>query len=1162
MGKYLSWLGGMSSEKEPAESNPEIIALRARAIYLAALTTKKSGPRLPIPFLNYEAYRDTIDNVKDVLNKVSDNIIDFQNQILARKEEERRIQSEQAINENILKTGKLLEEYIRAQATLQQSMSAQFNEVFEEKKKNIEELQNQEKKLNTMLSEQRTSVKTQVDKYKQAVEMWKDNETLNVCLSIASSLFAFGFAFETPSSAIVALESLGKMAQRIQKAVNVFDTLIAVYKEVQQIPKNPQMVIDALEGASQGLDSLSTMQWDELKINMDACLNNGPPINAKNDLSAAFAVLVLRGKALIQVQNQLQSELCELAAASRQARTHEEQMKRLNKLHINFQAKPSDLDIEAIDLVGLTGSLLFFQRQMMLIMASTVVIQDRALQYEYLRPPTQIKSFNMIDLQLAILAQSQSINQGLTVQPTPQLHTGPIIYEIHGVPSNYVINNNRYTFEISFSAKEFAMFNYVRVDSLRVEVGGIQSTKSGKYYSELYFLGDPFYDRGFDGEPLTFQTTQRMYTTLNRVTDSSHSIDESNDINSSYPEDLHLCGISLTGGPYEGKITRITPFSKWQLTLPATQSNEEIQFDKMQRGLTIRIIFTLFAQLKETTRSQNDMIKQAQNLRTFNYLTLPDVSGAQYLFSPKPLQLMSVKTDTISVTDILQYHMSNQSVCMGWDVIFSMDVNQINKNLSEQFLDRENNGFFRKTEKVQTEPVKHTNGYSKTIFQFTFDSPRLQFSLNNSKVCEIYFPIVSGFYEKWIKKDSDSDWFLMDNIHLSKDSNNFLKGSVPLSTLQGTVTHDVGINLKQGAFTGGNLVSHTEDAMFDSQLTGYFQNLPDNYAFYTLGTLDLSNYTLLSALTPTSFKFAVRFTQSNRKFLQLFIVTTGDSQVDTQMNLLEPVPNIYECSLIISSRIFFSNVLPPCIDVRALDFTLKTVEPENDVKHEKAWGSEIEKGEITTHFDPKRVGSLHRAVEFYLALPDDTMRLNLASTQFVNGDEKSNWEMKMVTDKKKDKTDKESKDTEEEGKEYTFKYGSRESNIGTGYEWSSIGYGNYKIRITPNLVARLELVITGKGQNQKIKLNSQFPPDSDFETHIDSGGCKCDDDSGIKNIFFSKYKEKMEPKLKSMLDQPFPSISLFALKNILFPSKNIIDLKEVYVPGDLIIFGNFTKSES
>ena len=55
----------------------------------------------------------------------------------------------------------------------------------------------------------------------------------------------------------------------------------------------------------------------------------------------------------------------------------------------------------------------------------------------------------------------------------------------------------------------------------------------------------------------------------------------------------------------------------------------------------------------------------------------------------------------------------------------------------------------------------------------------------------------------------------------------------------------------------------------------------------------------------------------------------------------------------------------------------------------------------------------------------------------------------------------------------------------------------------------------------------------------------------------------MEPKLKSMLDQPFPSISLFdTQESILFPSKNIIDLKEVYVPGDLIIFGNFTKSES
>jgi hypothetical protein len=48
--------------------------------------------------------------------------------------------------------------------------------------------------------------------------------------------------------------------------------------------------------------------------------------------------------------------------------------------------------------------------------------------------------------------------------------------------------------------------------------------------------------------------------------------------------------------------------------------------------------------------------------------------------------------------------------------------------------------------------------------------------------------------------------------------------------------------------------------------------------------------------------------------------------------------------------------------------------------------------------------------------------------------------------------------------------------------------------------------------------------------------------------------------LTNIFHQNLQSVSLFALKNLLFPAKNVIEMKEASVPGDMVVFGNFTSS--
>ena len=108
--------------------------------------------------------------------------------------------------------------------------------------------------------------------------------------------------------------------------------------------------------------------------------------------------------------------------------------------------------------------------------------------------------------------------------------------------------------------------------------------------------------------------------------------------------------------------------------------------------------------------------------------------------------------------------------------------------------------------------------------------------------------------------------------------------------------------------------------------------------------------------------------------------------------------------------------------------------------------------------------------------------------------------------------------------------------------------------------ATLGFHVTGTGQDQHLDL-AVIPSTNSF---IDGNpepppvACECSDRESQES-FLENLRTGMEPKLKSIFNKKFTSVSLFALKNILFPAKNLIELKEAFVPGDMIIFGNFTK---
>ena len=92
------------------------------------------------------------------------------------------------MNENIIKSGKLLLGYINAQASYEDSLSQMFKSVVNDTEKNVLSLLEQANRLSFLLNDQHKIVRNSIEDYKGAVSDWQKQESIKAALSIASSL--------------------------------------------------------------------------------------------------------------------------------------------------------------------------------------------------------------------------------------------------------------------------------------------------------------------------------------------------------------------------------------------------------------------------------------------------------------------------------------------------------------------------------------------------------------------------------------------------------------------------------------------------------------------------------------------------------------------------------------------------------------------------------------------------------------------------------------------------------------------------------------------------------------------------------------------------------------------------------------------------------------
>jgi hypothetical protein len=1074
MRRYLLWLSNIAGACTPLSSS--VSSLRLRASYLAKQST---GSRAEVPYLSYEAYKDTVQSVSSVITTVNTEILSYQNQIRERKRDERLMKSLNEINQNIVTTGNLLADYISAQAKYQGSLRDMFKSFADEAKKKAGKLFSDIKQYNDRVNEQVQAVMKATGDFKKAFEEWQREETIKACVGIVLSIFTAAASVAVPEAASQTLTNFAKMVNKIQKLLKIFNTIFETFKSIDDLPSNPDHLTKALDDLKPGdLQYPSSIEeWMEMKANLDAILQKVPDaVTVKFDLSAAFKILILRGKTLMDAQNQLQKILCDLSAAKQQSSVHKEQTDRLNELKTKLSVQPSELKRQDIDLIQMTGQLVFFERQMLSILSSTLLIQDHALQCEYLQSPTLMTSFTFLNLKVAILNQNTKITTGLAAfNPQPRLQN-PVVYKIEGIHPELLTSEGGYAFSISLHAKEFMPFHYVRIEDLDVKIEGIDSTDTGQYYLELVYAGDPFYDKDISNAKLEFETVPRYYNYLNSISGNGSSS-------------------SMTKqSSFSDKISKVTPFSYWRLSLPPNAAtNQGITFDTI---LTISLTFKLFAQLKE------DGVR-------FSKRAVISLDEGE------------IEEGSVTNAKVLSA-MQGKSVTGRWDAVLSMTLKEVNSHLIDQYHDHTNiPKFLRNTTVIHYDDPPDTIWKERTLY-LTFNAPKIDFYGNNSNFASIVLPITGGYFQEIDHYPGGSE--KKPKVVFNKKDGDTVTGSVELSSLVGQVDEKmkVVLNISKGKYVT-SLSSTLKDAMVKLMIQRYFEGLSDGYEFYILGELSTKNLTSLPSLTPTSFHLKIiKPSLSNRSLLQVFIATKGTVPSYNVLSIDEPVPTDYECSLIIKSEIYFKHILEPLRTKNAtenkvtINFDLDTVDPESDTR---CWSAVCDKGSLTST-DVYTIGMVCEVPGVGI----------MPFTFNITGQEVSHSLGKILT-----LTCKDSKTV------INFKYDTDKipwDSSGICFQFTIEVDAAIDFNFDSDKMVKIELNATN------INVDNSFYGDCIRRDHLK---------------FYQTLKSAITPTLTKVFDINLPSISIFALQNILFPSGSTIDMKEVHTPGDLVIFGNFTK---
>lgn len=888
----MVWLGEMIPE---GCDDPDLLDIRVLALDNIRMY---QGPNYMtyVPILPPEKYSEQCKNILNYIDEIQRQMDLYQQIIEQRKTQELIIDVGKALDKDIIESGNLLSGFIQANARQQQELTQYYDSIISVKKSELARLNQKTDSLEIELNGQKAQMKNAVIAYKEAVEIWKTKAEIKFGLDMATTLFTAVTSIAIPASSVLAVKDLGLLVQRIQKLLNITNNIYKVYALTEPSVSSLKNAEEALRDLDDcDFDVTNSSAWDECNIQLNYLLNMGPDIAEKKNLLKEFSLLVLKGKNYMSAKSSAVQLSRDIYNQQRMKVHSENQQERLDALSHDLEsANLPSLDPLSVDLVGLTGDLMFLQSQMFAMLAKTFLVYDQSLQYRNLQPATEITSFDLLSFKGAIVRQNSNTIEAETKLAAVQVSTTKGIELKVSVPVSKLTNGNTYVLAVMLDNLNFSKYVDVRIKSVIARVDGISSTDDHKYFIRLNYPGNTFNNRDLDNNVLTFRTNarERIYE---------------------YNTDTGQPNFTDGGKSWSENVSAVTPFSEWEISLP----------EKLNQGLKF-----------------SDVMAE---------ITLTFVLDARIVSELKTMRLRS--SDELPAMDELINAMKGKTALNGWDVVFNMSLEKIQGVLNKQYEALKQSTSYGGHINVTTtyEVMSGVTGMKK--FQLEYGYPKLSFLVNDPTNAQIEIPILSGMVQKGMKMGDTEKW----DPEVEVDEGAYVSAHLPLSMVDGRGDGsnnilNIVLNFQDGAFVAKNMCVKGDDdkAEFNKALVNYFT---DNPIQFVINALNMDKMSVLDDLKPSEFVFKTLITAQNTQILQLFIMTNNRKNLNYSLanlnSVSEPIPMGSECSLFISSERFFKDIMPQSFTKSS--WKIAGVDPGE--KTFVNWTGKISQGSINAHVD-------------------------------------------------------------------------------------------------------------------------------------------------------------------------------------------------------------------
>ncbi len=501
------------------------------------------------------------------------------------------------------------------------------------------------------------------------------------------------------------------------------------------------------------------------------------------------------------------------------------------------------------------------------------------------------------------------------------------------------------------------------------------------------------------------------------------------------------------------------------------------------------------------------------------------------------MNLLADTQATPPSVDELLSAMQDQSITEGWDVICAMDADKINTLFAQQYVLQ-----------VEQQPTFFTLNGTYTIQQdilsvefinLVLGPPLISFNPGTDEA-NLQMNFVSGTVNLL---DGNNTIITSQAIAIADQFQ--VSGSVPLADLVGEVNnHQVVLDISNAkGFTASLGIAQGAETLLGKHFLDFLQentnsNNPNSFNF-VLGTLvyDASG----TNLTPVSFDLSTQTSgEGDNGRLLLLIQTTYSSTGGTPnwspSNFTNIIPDGYSTTLIVSSQAMFQGIVKSTYesDFANVGLKLQVNKTSNGVCSLTSNAGQIDFGVIQTQHNVTGGTAYYWSGTFDWSYPkgENTQHVVLP----LSGIQISIQDRKTV---------------------------SISANLGWGQPWGisypvprSEGYqGSETVPMNASISSSMPLSVDPATQIVNFagtpSINVPVPsPGGDFGNVWPEGGGQ----------LIGQIVSGTNTALTQLFSVGVPAVNTFAVSNLLFPGSHILNFQDVYIPGDLVIFGDIYSS--